>query len=197
MWLDSEQISKYRSHVARCLFLSQDRADNIRRERVVPENVRSFATQLHEVEATRSVLGWREATAPSVRTREHEFGGDSFLRLRLGWRQRNEDIVKCGSRACRTTPFLKAYKRKQKIITRSSAEAELYAAALGASEAKGAECMMRDLGFAVKPVLVIDAKATEHILHQHGIGKMKHIDNWWPCQTAEATAAVARAAMSR
>ena len=34
--LDPEQISKYRSHVARCLFLSQDRADNIRRERALP-----------------------------------------------------------------------------------------------------------------------------------------------------------------
>ena len=27
LWLDSEQISKYKYHVARCLFLSQDRAD--------------------------------------------------------------------------------------------------------------------------------------------------------------------------
>ena len=27
VWFDPEQISKYRSHVARCLFLSQDRAD--------------------------------------------------------------------------------------------------------------------------------------------------------------------------
>ena len=35
---------------------------------------------------------------------------------------------------------------------------------------------MCDLGFAVKPVLIIDAKATEHILHLHRIGKMKHID---------------------
>ena len=35
---------------------------------------------------------------------------------------------------------------------------------------------MSDLGFVVKPVLIIDAKATEHILHRHGIGKMKHID---------------------
>ena len=26
------------------------------------------------------------------------------------------------------------------------------------------------------PVLAIDAKATEHILHRHGIGKLKHID---------------------
>ena len=36
--------------------------------------------------------------------------------------------------------------------------------------------MMCDLGVAVKPVLIIDAKATEHNLHRHGIGKMKHID---------------------
>ena len=36
--------------------------------------------------------------------------------------------------------------------------------------------MMCDLGFAVKPVPAIDAKATEHILHRHGIGEMKHID---------------------
>ena len=41
--------------------------------------------------------------------------------------------------------------------------------------------MMCDLGFAVKPVLVIDAKATEHILHRHEIGKLKHIGvtNLW------------------
>ena len=36
--------------------------------------------------------------------------------------------------------------------------------------------MMRDLGFAVKPVSNIDAKVTEHILHRQGIGKLKHKD---------------------
>ena len=55
---------------------------------------------------------------------------------------------------------MKAYTRKQKVIAKSSAEAELYASALGASEAKGVQNMMRDLGFAVKTVLNIDAKAT-------------------------------------
>ena len=35
---------------------------------------------------------------------------------------------------------------------------------------------MCDLGFAVKPVLIIDAKAPEHILHRQRIGKMKLID---------------------
>ena len=71
---------------------------------------------------------------------------------------------------------MKAHTRKQKVIAKSSAEAELYAAALGASEAKGVQSMMRDLGFAVKPVLNIDAKATEHILHRQRIGKLRHID---------------------
>ena len=28
----------------------------------------------------------------------------------------------------------------------------------------------------MKPVLAIDAKATEHILHRHGIGGLKHMD---------------------
>ena len=72
--------------------------------------------------------------------------------------------------------LLNAYAREQQIIDRNSADAELYAAALGVSEAKGVQSMMCDLGFAVKPVLIIDAEATEHILHQHGFGKMKHMD---------------------
>ena len=43
--------------------------------------------------------------------------------------------------------------------------------------------MMRELGFVVNPVLVIDAKASEHILHRHGSGQMKHIDvaHLWRC----------------
>ena len=39
--------------------------------------------------------------------------------------------------------FLKAHTRRQKIIARSSAEEELYAAALGASEAKGVERVLQ------------------------------------------------------
>ena len=64
----------------------------------IPENVRSFTTQLHQIDATRSVLERREAMDPNIRSREHdELRGDSVLRLRLSWRQRNEEIVKRGS----------------------------------------------------------------------------------------------------
>ena len=67
---------------------------------------------------------------------------------------------------------LKVYTRKQKVIAKSSAEAELHAAALNVRR-KGVQSMMCDLGFVVKPVLAIDAKAAEHILHRQGIGKLK------------------------
>ena len=71
---------------------------------------------------------------------------------------------------------LKAFTRKQKIIARCSAEAELSAAALGASESIGVVSLLKDLGYEMKPVFAIDAKATEHILHRQEIGRMKHID---------------------
>ena len=70
---------------------------------------------------------------------------------------------------------LQSYTRKQKVIARSSAEAELYAA-LGASESKGIASLLGDPGYERKPVLAIDAKATEHFLHRKGIGKLKHIE---------------------
>ena len=54
--------------------------------------------------------------------------------------------------------LLRACTRKPKTITRSREEAELYAASLGASEAKGVENMVSDLVFVVKPVLILDAK---------------------------------------
>ena len=73
--------------------LSRQSRHNIRRERVVSKNVRSFTTQLFQIESTRSVLEGRETTDPSFGIRGHEFRSDSFLGLRQGWRQRNEEIV--------------------------------------------------------------------------------------------------------
>ena len=71
---------------------------------------------------------------------------------------------------------LKAYTRKQHIIARNSAESELYAAALGASESKGIVSLLKDLGYKMKPVLAIDAKSAEHIFHRQGSGRLNHID---------------------
>ena len=71
---------------------------------------------------------------------------------------------------------LNAYTRKQQIIARNSAEAELNAAALGAPESKGMVSLLCDLGHERKPVPAIDAKATEHILRSQRTGRLKHIE---------------------
>ena len=69
---------------------------------------------------------------------------------------------------------LKAYTRKQKIIARSSAEAELYSSSIRERPNRKESCrLLRDLGYKKNPVLAIDAKATVHILHRQGIGKLR------------------------
>ena len=35
--------------------------------------------------------------------------------------------------------------------------------------------LLRDLGYTMTPT-VVDAKATEHILHRQGFGRMKHFE---------------------
>ena len=52
----------------------------------------------------------------------------------------------------------------------------LYATALAAWDTKSIASMMCDLRIVMKLVIVIDAKATEHILHRQGVRHMKHID---------------------
>ena len=145
------------------------------RERVVPKNVRFFATQLLQSEATRPVLEGRE-TRIQVFEFEDICSEVTVFSDSDCAGDKEERNSSCAGVALVGRHLLKAYIRKEKIIARSSAEAELYAAALGASEAKGVQIMMCDLGFALKPVLIIDAKATEHVLHRHVIGNMKHID---------------------
>ena len=60
------------------------------------------------------------------------------------------------------------------ISARSSAEAELHAAALGASESPRIVSLLCDLGSVMKSVLASDAKATAHTLHRQGVGRVTH-----------------------
>ena len=103
---------------------------------------------------------------PSFRTRRHELRSDSFLRLRLGWRQRNEEIVERGSCARATTHFEKKYKKTEGHRQKQCGSSTVRSG-IGSVRSERVQSTTCDLGFAVKPVLIIDAKATEHILHRH------------------------------
>ena len=117
--LDPGQTSKYRSHVARCLFLRQDRADitfavNELCQRMSDPSQRSFSKLNRLVRYLQCERRWIPSpTQTGLETKKR--GNRQALESR-SWNQ-----------IC----------RKQTIIATTSAEAELYAAALGASEAKG------------------------------------------------------------
>ena len=75
----------------------------------------------------------------SFQVRGHEFRSDSFFLIQTGSERKETRKSSSEGVALVRRHLLKAYTRKQKIIARSSAEAVLYAAALGASEAKGVQ----------------------------------------------------------
>ena len=174
--LSQVQHPQHRSQVARCFFLSQDRADttfivNELCQKMSSPNQQSLARlkrlarYLKRERQRGQVCEYGKMAGELAEITDSDWAGCKETR-----KSSSAGVLMQGGHT------MKAYTRKQKVIAKSSAEAKLCAAALGASEAKGVQSMMRDLGFAVKPVLNTDAKATEHILHRQGIGKLKHTD---------------------
>ena len=172
--MSQAQHQQYRSQVARCLFLSQDRADitfvlNELCQKMSSPNQQSLAKLKRLARYLKRERQWGQVFEYGNMAEELTVFTDS------DWAGCEETRKSSSAGVLMLEGHtMKANTRKQKVIAKSSAEAELYTAALGASEAKDVESMMSDLGVAVKPVLNIAAKATEHILDRQGIGKLKH-----------------------
>ena len=64
--LNQDQHLRYRSQVARCLFLSQNRGDNIHCERAVSKDVESQSTESCQAKKACQVFATREAVGTSV-----------------------------------------------------------------------------------------------------------------------------------
>ena len=72
--------------------------------------------------------------------------------------------------------LLKAFSRTQANIALSSAEAELYATVLAASEGLGMKAMARDFAMTMSPYVNVDASAAIGIVQRKGLGKLRHLD---------------------
>ena len=155
--LDQMQSGKYRSQVARYLFLSQDRADmTFFVNGLCQRNVKPHASEPCQV-----------AKASQYWKREEAVGTDLQL-----WKMSEQvmtysysDWAMCkGTRKSSSAGvmligdhMLTAYSRKQHAISKSNAESTLYVAALAASGSKGIVSLMFGLGYVMKPVLAIEA----------------------------------------
>ena len=100
---------------------------------------------------------------------------DNIFTFRMGKLQRNSKIIKRKRNTARQSHPERTHTQARDDC-KKQCTSELYAAAVGAPESKGIASLLKDLGDAMKPVLAIDAKATEHILHRQGIGRLKHVD---------------------
>lgn len=71
---------------------------------------------------------------------------------------------------------LKSWSKTHAIIAKSSAEAELYGAVRGATEAFGMVTLLSDMGLKVTIQLHLDAAAAKGIIERRGLSKVRHID---------------------
>ena len=137
-----DQHHRYRSQVARCLFLSQDRADitfivNELCQNMPSPNQQSLAKLKRLARYLKRERQWEQVFEYGVLAEEMTVFTDSdWAGCKETRKFLSAGVLMLGRHV------LKAYTRKQKLIAKSSAEAELYAAALGASEAKGVQSMM-------------------------------------------------------
>ena len=173
--LSQDHHHRYRSQVARCLFLSPDRADitfivNELCQRMSSPTQPSLAKLKRLARSLNGERQWGQFKYGRPVEEVTTFIDSDWAGCKETRKSSSAGVVMLGNHT------LKAYTRKQKIIARSSAEAEFFAAALGASELEGIVSLLRDLGYKKNPVLAIDAKATEHMLHRQGIGKLKQKD---------------------
>jgi len=71
---------------------------------------------------------------------------------------------------------LKTWSVTQGGITRSSGEAELYAAVKGMAEGLGMQSMAKELGIDMKVVVYTDSNACRGTCGRKGLGRMKHLE---------------------
>jgi len=71
--------------------------------------------------------------------------------------------------------LIRHYSRTQKVVTLSSAEAELGGVVQGASEGLGSQAIARDLGIEADLTLLADSSAAIGICRRSGIGRVRHL----------------------
>ena len=141
---ESEAEPFDQAQLARCLCLSQDRADvtfivDELCQKMADPNQQSMAKLKRLVRCLKRERQWGQAFSYGSMAEEVTTFTDSD---RAGCKETRKSssagVILLGKNT------VKADTRKQKIIAKSSAEAELHAAALGTSESKGIVSLLKD-----------------------------------------------------
>jgi len=74
------------------------------------------------------------------------------------------------------THLIRGWSATQRVIARSSGEAEYYGVVRGAAEAMGTQSILRDMGVTLKIRLKEDSSAAKGIAERTGLGKLRHVE---------------------
>jgi len=174
--LEGEEHSLYRAVTARINFLSQDRAELLfaakECSRMMSSPCKGDLGPLKRIGRyllgrPRSVMMYAWQDTPSCITvfTDSNWAGCKTTRKSTS-----------GATFMHGGHLLKAYSRTQANIALSSAEAELYATVVAASEGLGMKAMAKDFGMSLDPYLNVDASAAIGIMQRKGLGKLRHLD---------------------
>ena len=175
--LKGEQIKIYRSVVARANYLSQDRPD-----------IRYATKELCRHMQTPRAADWSDLKRmcrylkgrPRLiqdRMRQDPQPGVIEVLVDADWagcpktRRSTSGGAMIAHGMC-----LRTWSTTQRVVARSSGEAELYAAVRGAAEGLGLKSMARDLGWNWSVRLWTDSSACKGTCNRSGLGRLKHLD---------------------
>ena len=174
--LGGEEATLYRSVVARFNYLAPDRQDI---QFAVRECAKSMAkpTRLSMVKLKRigryllnckrcKTHMWVQPMPDTIHVHtDSDWAGCKRTRISV-----SGGVVRLGESVVRS------WSKDQKVVAKSSAEAELYAANLGGEQAIGMKTMLKEMGHEVKIVVHIDSSAAIGVLQRKGISKIRHLD---------------------
>ena len=174
--LNAADAKLFRSVVARCNYLAQDRVDI---QYACKECSRHMAKPCQGDWAALKRIGRYLKGAP--RLVQHfrwqkmpeavsVFTDSDWAGCKITCRSTSGGITRFGSHT------LKTWSSTQATIALSSAEAELYALTKGAAQALGFITLMADMGVRVRATVHTDASAAIGIARRAGLGKLRHLN---------------------
>ena len=172
--LDEEAAGWFRGAAARANYLAMDRVD--------------LAYSAKEL--CRRMAVPRQSDITSLRRLAKYLLGSPRLVQRYPWQRKSDfdvfvdtDFAGCprtrrstsGGVCLRGGHAIKHWSKTQKVVTLSSAEAELGGVVLGAGEGMGIQAVALDLGISSQLVLHADSAAAIGICNRTGIGRVRHL----------------------
>ena len=172
--LTGGDITKYRAHVTRISYLSQDRPDlkfvsmQVCRAMASPsvrdmEGVERIERYLAGKPRALCLFRWQQRIVLEAYS-DADWGGDRTTR-----RSVSAGVIMRGEHR------VKVWTKKQQLVSLSTAESELYAAVKTASEGLGVQSLA-DLEIECKLNLRLDASATTCLVNRRDLGKAKHVN---------------------